>query len=132
MSVAEASYCKQLLGHSKCDCSFPSSARVIIDHPRNVTIMSIILIIGIPVLLISIHLLEMLVNACACTTNVARGGPSIYQGEGPSTRGAPKGGVAYDALDTIVANNAFERALEAKLCSALLIVVIYDSFRDWG
>ena len=37
---------------------FPSSARVIIDHPHNVTIMSIILIFGIPVLLISIHLFE--------------------------------------------------------------------------
>ena len=31
-----------------------------------------------------------------------RGGPSIYRGEGPSTRGAPKGGVAYDTLETRV------------------------------
>ena len=31
-----------------------------------------------------------------------RGGPSIYQGEGPSTRGAPKRGMAHDTSDTRV------------------------------
>ena len=71
---------------------------------------------------------------------MSRGGPSIYGGEGPNTRGAPKRGVVYHTSDTrvtvwlwIAANKACKRALEAKLCSAFCSLFgLQISFRGWG
>ena len=57
-----------------------------------------------------------------------RGGPSIYQGEGPKRTGdAQSGRGILDFIIVrlwIVANYTYKRALEAKLCFVIQIAVI--------